>query len=123
MRQFFKSLVAISAVSAIAECIKIMPKGVAMACIPLLLVEIVVIPSTYALEEIDLYQLCSSFPLNSKCKGYEAPIPLDKREGKTGDCTLKNNEGESRGICKIAVNEAGITIYQEIGKETGNSQR
>ncbi len=89
----------------------------AIGSIPLLLFESLFIPAARALDGQQLYQLCSSFPLNSQCKGYEAPIPLDNRSGKKGDCIFKNNEVEKRGICKINVNETGITIYQETGKE------
>ncbi|MEH2161180.1 MAG: hypothetical protein V7K38_09050 [Nostoc sp.] len=104
---------------AIANCLKTMPKGkiAAISCVPLLLVEAVFIPAAIALDGEKLYHLCSHFPLNSQCKGYEAPISLSDRLGKTGDCIFKNNEVENRGLCKITVNETGITIYQETGKE------
>ncbi len=116
MRQLLKSAVTIFADGA-ANYLKTMPKGkVAMSlCIPLLLVEGVFAPSAHALDSEKLYQLCSRFPLNSQCKDYQVPIALDNRAGKTGDCIFKNNEVESRGNCKIVVNDAGITIYQETG--------
>jgi hypothetical protein len=103
----------------IAFCLKTMPKGkiAALACLPLLLVEAVFVPAAIALDGKKLYQLCSRFPLNSQCQGYEAPISLSDRSGKIGDCIFKNNEVEKRGLCKITVNETGLTIYQETGKE------
>ncbi|MCM0590283.1 MAG: hypothetical protein KA716_08495 [Gloeotrichia echinulata DEX184] len=116
MRQLLKSAVTIFADGA-ANYLKTMPKGkVAMSlCIPLLLVEGVFAPSAHALDGEKLYQLCSRFPLNSQCKDYQVPVALDNRAGKTGDCIFKNNEVEIRGNCKIVVNDAGITIYQETG--------
>lgn len=101
-----------------ANCLKTMPKDIiwAIACFPLLLSETVFIPTATALDGKELYQLCSSFPLNSQCKDYEAPVPLDNRSGKKADCVFKNNEKEKRGACKINVSETGITIYQETGE-------
>ncbi|MFM7407675.1 MAG: hypothetical protein ACKO3K_13710 [Cuspidothrix sp.] len=92
-------------------------KFLGIVFIPLLVVEAVFIPAAHALDAKKLYQLCSRFPLNSQCQGYETPIALDDRPGKIGDCIFKNNEVESRGLCKITVNDTGITIYQETGKE------
>jgi hypothetical protein len=92
-------------------------KALGIVCIPLLLVEAVFIPAAHALDGKKLYQLCSRFPLNSQCQGYETPVALDDRTGKMGDCIFKNNEVESRGLCKITVNDTGITIYQETGEE------
>ncbi|AFY42520.1 hypothetical protein Nos7107_1889 [Nostoc sp. PCC 7107] len=82
----------------------------------LLLFESVFIAPVNALNAKELYQLCSSFPLNSRCQGYEAPISLDNRSGKKGDCILKKHDLEKRGNCKINVNETGITVYQEMGE-------
>ncbi|BAZ83179.1 MAG: hypothetical protein ACKO9I_23985 [Sphaerospermopsis kisseleviana] len=92
-------------------------KFLGIVFIPLLLVEAVFVPTAHGLDARKLYQLCSRFPLNSQCQGYETPIALDDRAGKIGDCIFKNNEVESRGLCKITVNGTGITIYQETGKE------
>ena len=61
----------------------------------------------------DLYQLCSSFPLNSQCKGYEIPVALDDRPGMAGGCLFLVNQVEKKGDCKIAVSDAEIVIYQE----------
>ncbi|MFN6538698.1 MAG: hypothetical protein RM021_020430 [Nostoc sp. EkiNYC01] len=104
---------------AIANRLKAMPKGKigAIVCVPLLLVEAVFVPAAIALDGEKLYQLCSRFPLNSQCQGYETPISLGNHSGKTGNCIFKKNEVENRGLCKITVNETGITIYQETGKK------
>ncbi len=119
MKRLISPVFFTSTQGAIANCLKTMPKGkiAAIACLPLLLVEAVFVPAAIALDGEKLYHLCSHFPLNSQCKGYETPISLDDRLGKTGDCIFKNNEVENRGLCKITVNEAGITIYQETGKQ------
>ncbi len=61
----------------------------------------------------DLYQLCSSFPHNSQCNGYEIPIALADRPGQTGHCLFKE-EKEQGGDCKVVAEESEITIYQEV---------
>ena len=61
----------------------------------------------------DLYQLCSSFPFNSQCKGYEIPVALDDRPGMAGGCLFLVNQVEKRGDCKIVVSDAEILVYQE----------
>jgi hypothetical protein len=104
MRGFFQSVGSISAVSAIA-------------CFPLLFVQIILPPTASALDAEELYRLCSSSPFNSQCKGYETPVSLENRPGKAGSCIFKNNQVENRGTCKIAVNETSIIIYQETGSE------
>ena len=65
----------------------------------------------------DLYQLCSSFPLNSQCKGYEIPVALDDRPGMAGGCLFLVNQVEKRGDCKIAVNDAEIVVYHETAEK------
>ena len=62
----------------------------------------------------DLYQLCSSFPLNSQCKGYEIPVALDDRPGMGGSCLFLVSQVEKKGDCKVVVNDTEIVIYQEI---------
>jgi hypothetical protein len=62
----------------------------------------------------DLYQLCSSFPHNSQCNGYEIPIALADRPGQTGHCLFKEEEKEQGGDCKVVAEESEITIYQEV---------
>lgn len=61
----------------------------------------------------DLYQLCSSFPHNSQCNGYEIPIALADRPGQIGHCLFKE-EKEQGGDCKVVAEESEITIYQEV---------
>jgi hypothetical protein len=68
-----------------------------------------------AMDSEDLYRLCSSFPHNSQCKGYEAPIALDQRSGKSGGCVIKTIQMEYKGACKVAMDSDNITIYQEYG--------
>lgn len=61
----------------------------------------------------DLYELCSSFPHNSQCNGYEIPIALADRPGQIGHCLFKE-EKEQGGDCKVVAEESEITIYQEV---------
>ncbi len=62
----------------------------------------------------DLYQLCSSFPFNSQCKGYEIPVALDDRPGIAGFCLFLVNQVEKKGDCKVVASDNEILIYQEI---------
>jgi len=65
-------------------------------------------------EENDkLYNLCSKFPYNSQCKGYKAPIPLDKRPGKKVKCLLSGNPKTNK--CKVNLTEDSINFYFEAG--------
>lgn len=62
----------------------------------------------------DLYELCSSFPHNSQCNGYEIPIALADRPGQIGRCVFKEEEKEQGADCKVVAEESEITIYQEV---------
>ena len=64
-------------------------------------------------EADDLFNLCSKFPYNSKCKGYEAPIPLDNRLGEESRCLLGNKEELQN--CKIYIDEKSLKMYVETG--------
>ncbi len=66
-------------------------------------------------EGDDLFNLCSKFPYNSKCKGYEAPIPLDNRLGEESQCLLGNEEELQN--CKIYIDEKSLKMYVETGDE------
>ena len=67
----------------------------------------------------EIYNLCSRFPHNSRCKGFEIPIPLKERSGETVGCTFKFDLTPSKGKnkCKIEVKEDSLTIYQEYGEK------
>ena len=66
--------------------------------------------------EIDLFTLCSKFPLNSRCEGYETPIPLKERTGELATCKFNRGKSQKTERCKINLAESGLTIYQEEGK-------
>lgn len=118
MKGFISTALITSSEGAIAYSLKTLVNGTiaASVCFPVLLIEAFFMPAAIALDEEKLYYLCSRFPLNSQCQGYEVPVSLENRSGKKGECIFKNNETENRGLCKINVNETGVTIYQEIGK-------
>jgi hypothetical protein len=78
--------------------------------LPLLLAPLVMQTPVQALESEDLYRLCSQFPHNAQCKGYEAPVPLEKRPGKMAACVVKLPESETKGACKVQVEDAEITL-------------
>ena len=73
-------------------------------------------PAT-AEEEVDIYTLCSKFPLNSRCQGYQIPVPLEERSGDLGECSLKTGETTKEGDCKVLLTDQKITIYMEEGEE------
>jgi hypothetical protein len=64
----------------------------------------------------ELYNLCSQFPLNSRCEGYTAPIPLSLRSGNKGVCAMVSSEEERwGGECKVQVTNETLTAYIEEG--------
>ncbi|MEQ8973995.1 MAG: hypothetical protein RIE73_26835 [Coleofasciculus sp. C1-SOL-03] len=65
--------------------------------------------------EVDLYTLCTKFPLNSRCEGYEPPVSLKQRSGHEGICALISGETDLSGKCKISLTEGVITAYIEQG--------
>lgn len=69
-----------------------------------------------ASEEVDRYTLCSKFPLNSRCEGYEAPVSLKQRSGDEGLCSLIYSEIDLSGKCKVVITDDKITAYLEEGK-------
>ncbi|MEQ9620928.1 hypothetical protein [Coleofasciculus chthonoplastes] len=48
--------------------------------------------------EVDIYTLCTKFPLNSRCEGYEPPVSLKQRSGHLifGVETLGFTDGRKR---------------------------
>lgn len=65
----------------------------------------------------ELFELCSKFPNNTKCKGIEVPIPIEERSGEEVNCNFRFDPGDfnQEGECKLVFNEQGITVYQEQG--------
>lgn len=61
-----------------------------------------------------LFSLCSKFPHNSKCKNYQAPIPLKSRSGEEALCLFPNQEEAEK--CKVLLTEELLTFYMETGK-------
>lgn len=63
----------------------------------------------------DLYELCSRFPLNSRCEGVEIPsvIPLKERPGIESTCFLANGIYFHRAKCKASVTETDLLVYIE----------
>ena len=61
----------------------------------------------------DLFNLCSRFPHNSKCQGYEAPISLENRSGNEAKCLI--NGQEEIEACKINLTAESVTFYLETG--------
>ena len=94
---------------------------------------------TLAQPEVELYSLCSKFPLNSRCEGYEIPVSLKQRSGHKGACNLVNTQlppeateiviqesmtpeteevfeqVELSGKCKIVLSQNMLTVYVEYG--------
>jgi len=65
----------------------------------------------------DLYRLCSRFPYNSKCKGFEIPITLKNREGNKASCQLRNGNYKKNSACKVNFTEDSLIFYQEQGSK------
>ena len=67
-------------------------------------------------REIDLYSLCSKFPHNSRCKGYQIPIALQDRAGDEGICSLVSGNINEFSKCKVLFTEKQLSVYLEEGK-------
>lgn len=75
-------------------------------------------PLHSAESEVELYRFCSKFRFNSRCKGYEMPLSLEKRVGARGECSLKSNNlnlTESTS-CKGRISDGNLVMYLEKGK-------
>ncbi len=64
-------------------------------------------------EADKLYNLCSKFPYNSRCEGYEVPVSLENRSGKKAKCLLSTNEKTKD--CKVNITDNQLTFYVETG--------
>lgn len=64
-------------------------------------------------DEVDLFSLCSKFPHNSKCKGYEAPVSLKNRPGDKAKCFLSSQEKPEK--CKVNITDKSLIFYMETG--------
>jgi uncharacterized protein YjbI with pentapeptide repeats len=91
---------------------------------------LVTLPVSIRAEDIDLrtrYELCSRFPDNPKCEGYDVPVLMDNRPGYPINCLFRLAvHGSPSRQCKIELtNDGGITAYQETGDpvEYLNNQR
>ncbi len=67
------------------------------------------------ISEVELYSLCSRFPFNSRCEGYEAPVSLQQRKGSPAACILALEEADYSGDCKVSFTENILNIYLEEG--------
>ncbi|MBX2865232.1 MAG: pentapeptide repeat-containing protein [Leptolyngbyaceae cyanobacterium MAG.088] len=63
----------------------------------------------------ELYKLCSSFPFNSQCEGFEASIPLDDRDGTQVNCGLDLSQVDASGNCRILLEDNTLIVYAEEG--------
>ncbi|MBE9069978.1 pentapeptide repeat-containing protein [Leptolyngbya cf. ectocarpi LEGE 11479] len=75
-------------------------------------------PASVRAEELsldELYKLCSSFPFNSRCEGFEAPIPLDDREGTQVNCGLDLSQVDASGDCRLLIEGNTLVVYAEEG--------
>ncbi|MEO0771368.1 MAG: hypothetical protein AAFY72_18435, partial [Cyanobacteria bacterium J06649_4] len=78
--------------------------GIAMTALP-----------SSALSVQERYHLCSRYPHNTQCEGYEIPVPLDNRDGVEGICKLEIEQTPVEDTCKVEVTETAVNIYVETG--------
>lgn len=64
----------------------------------------------------DLYNLCTRFPQNPRCAGYDIPIPLEQRPGIRVTCSLAINPPSDSTRCKMAIAENRLLVYVEAGE-------
>ena len=65
--------------------------------------------------EVNLFSLCSKFPHNSKCTGYEAPVSLKSRLGDKAQCFLSSQEKPED--CKVNITDKALIFYMETGSD------
>jgi hypothetical protein len=51
---------------------------VAIICLPMLAAELVLPALSRAITSQQIYELCRAFPLNINCKGYRAPVTVER---------------------------------------------
>jgi uncharacterized protein YjbI with pentapeptide repeats len=114
-------------------------KFLTLACLTITLV----LTSEFSLAQEknaqEIYNLCSKFPLNSRCEGIDKPIALKARNGEEVVCNFTFDPGifkqpqrysvlddivglKSYGImqpggCKLVVSEDNLIVYQEQGNK------
>lgn len=71
------------------------------------------------LDQEELYRLCSQFPFNSSCEGYEIPVPLDDRSGSAIACSFVLDDAATSDRCKLVVGDEQLTVYIEYGERLG----
>ncbi len=69
-----------------------------------------------ALSEEELYTLCSQYPYNAQCEGYDIPIPLSRRDGEEGLCAVNMQNVALTDKCKVLVGDESLTVYLEQGE-------
>ncbi len=63
----------------------------------------------------ELYRLCSRFPFNSRCEGFELPVPLSERDGTQVNCGLDLSQVDASGNCRILIEDNTLVVYAEEG--------
>lgn len=87
-----------------------------LASIMLLASILIANPTSAQPEEInrlELYNLCSKFPFNSRCKGLETSAPLDELIGEKAGCLFQTGNNKQGGKCKVVATEESLTVYLE----------
>ncbi len=71
----------------------------------------------FSLSEEESYALCSKYPHNSQCEGYDIPVPLSRRGGDEGVCALNAEAIALTDQCKVSVEGDAISVYVEQGEQ------
>ena len=69
-----------------------------------------------ALSEEELYELCSKYPYNAQCEGYDIPIPLSRRDGEEGLCAVNTQTVALTDRCKVLLGDESLIVYLEQGE-------
>ncbi|MFB2895868.1 pentapeptide repeat-containing protein, partial [Aerosakkonemataceae cyanobacterium BLCC-F50] len=68
---------------------------------------------TQQLNEEQLNQLCTQFPLNSQCRGFKAPVLPEEKTGYKAKCLFRFGDKKRKRECKVLVTEQGLTVSFE----------
>jgi hypothetical protein len=75
-----------------------------------------VVQPSLAISEEELYDLCSQYPYNVQCEGYDIPIPLNRRDGEEGLCAVNMQDIALTDRCKVLIGDESLTVYLEQGE-------
>jgi len=104
-----------SAAQSISFCVAKVGCAIAIGASSWLPTAVPALSQAETLSADQLFQLCSRYPYNTQCEGYEAPVSLNQREGDIGICAINTDGVAIADQCKIKTTDTQIAVYVEQG--------